>query len=265
MADMEQLLQVFYPHDIPGVTKTRIGPNCDGGYIIPLELTKKCKSFFSFGIGHNYTTEWDLANLVKKTVYLYDHTIPLIPDNAENRDGACLIHAQKGLSAVTYDKNIVNICSFYSEVSTSPADNLISLAEAIKNKESPIFLKMDVDGAEWETLKDIPTLNKIDIFVLELHGLINIPNYPVFYEAVYDTLTNLRKKFVTFHVHGNNFGPPMVYGAVHLSHCIEITLVNIAWLQELGFTYAKSTAKYPIPGLDFPCCHWVPEHPVCFE
>ena len=60
-------------------------------------------------------------------------------------------------------------------------------------------MKMDVEGAEWDSFLQTPdeVLNRIDQLAIELHGV----DYPRFISAI----KKLKRFFYVAHVHYNNF------------------------------------------------------------
>ena len=124
------------PKKVVGKNRILLGGKTDGSYVF-LDDFDKIKIAYSFGISREIQCDNELA---KKgiDVYMYDHTINGLPYNNPK------FHWSKiGLGGIN---------------STGP--NLKTLEELIKeNKhenEDNMILKMDVENAEWEALRDVP-------------------------------------------------------------------------------------------------------------
>ncbi len=80
-----------------------------------------------------------------------------------------------------------------------------------------LVMKMDVEGAEWDTLLDTPDdlLQRIDQLVVEFHGVED--------ERYLSVMSHLRKFFDPVHLHYNN------------NSCTEWILPFPAWVYEVLF------------------------------
>lgn len=251
---MQYLLQVFRPFDVTGLTKVRLGPQKDGGYIVPPELAKRCSHFISFGVGGNWGFEEALAKLVNQEVHLYDHTVTGI-----TTEDPRLVFHQQGLECVRNNPKEVSLSAALYHIPTRPAENLLTLAKALVDKSPWVFVKMDVEGAEWETLNKTSLLRgKVGILVVEIHGLLQLINSIRMYRVASRTLANLYSGFVTFHTHLNNYSKGATFGPVSFANAVEVTYINRKWLMQLGLRAVSNLDPLPVPGLDFPNG---PEHP----
>jgi hypothetical protein len=103
---------------------------------------------------------------------------------------------------------------------------------------------MDIEGAEYKTLPHLlPYFDKINGMAIEFHNL-HKQNDSADFKKITDMLLN---HFEVIHIHGNNCGGTIINTL--LPTTFEITFINKNMLSK---KISKSTAKYPIKGLDFP-------------
>ena len=109
-----------------------------------------------------------------------------------------------------------------------------------------LFLKMDVEGAEWEVFASIKrtTLKQFKQIVLEIHYPCN--------DAVtrkrrkLQALKNLKRDFEIVHVHGNNHGDETIDGNFILPEVLELTYVR----KDPEVSFVPLHDSFPMPGLD---------------
>lgn len=85
-----------------------------------------------------------------------------------------------------------------------------------------IFVKMDIEGAEYEALEILtdPDLDRISQLVLEMHELSD--RAP---EAL-ALLGRFQERFVLVHLHGNNCLPLQKWGRWQIPEVVELTWVH---------------------------------------
>ncbi len=118
-----------------------------------------------------------------------------------------------------------------------------------------LFLKMDIEGAEYEVTDEIIEQRcRINCVVAEFHDLDT--NTQGFNES----FKRLNRHFYCIHVHGNNFSP---YSQEHDFPCvIEITFLNKSLFPGSVIPVERS---YPIAQLDFACNPVKADYPLDFE
>ena len=142
-----------YFFNVYNFNKSRFGEVIDGGYVIgDLEINYDC--YISAGISNNDDFSFEFIKkykLNKCDCFGFDGTIHYFPSNL--------------IDKMTFINK--NIASYNSETTC----NLIDLIE----KNNKIFLKMDIEGCEWEWLLSMSetNLSKIAQITIELHGLTN--------------------------------------------------------------------------------------------
>ena len=137
-----------------------------------------------------------------------------------------------------------NITFIQKNINNFNDDNNSNLFDLINNYNN-IFLKMDIEGCEYQWLLslDEEKLIKFKQIVIEFHGIIT-DDYTCVFNKKY-CLYKLLKTHVIIHAHGNNYD--LVNNGI--PNVIELTFVNKNYFTiqpELNKT------KLPIIDLDFP-------------
>jgi hypothetical protein len=213
--------------------KIRLGSNNDNGYIIG-ELETNYDCYVSAGISENDSFTVYFLNKYKLDIsncYAYDGTINSFP-----YDIISLIQCiKKNIGITNNDKTT----------------NLQDLTQLYNN----IFLKMDIEGCEWEWLKitNEDNLNKISQIVIELHGITNkswhnnftFENFNTSVEEKIEILKKINKTHYLIHAHGNNADKVSYNG---IPNVIELTYVN-----KKNFNETPTLNMRPLPekNLDF--------------
>ena len=198
---LTKLKELLTVNSFKGIQKKRIGSIADGGYLIIINYlnneTYDC--YIGCGIGNNSDFENDVyVRYDNIPIYCFDGTIDRFPYNK--------IH-----NLQFFRKNI-------SSIESSSTSNMIDLLGSYNN----IFMKMDIEGSEWEYFYNLHEnyFNNINLLVLELHWDLNNIDLCI------NTLEKIRKYFYIFHIHGCSCGP-LVYVENFLFPCImELTLIN---------------------------------------
>ena len=117
-----------------------------------------------------------------------------------------------------------------------------------------VFVKMDIEGSEYDSLSAAGRLGRVAALVIEFHELGR--NWTRFVA----TLDALGQDFVIAHIHGNNH-LGCIPGTT-VPETLELTLVH----RELvaGILPAASDS-YPLPALDRPCDRRRPDLALSFE
>ena len=226
-----EALQVY---SVPLSKKERIGTQGDGGYVI-VKLDDETYDMY-IGCGINDDVEFDKALLERFphiTGFVFDGTIPCKPSGMPSQFAFVPV-------------NIGGLCS---DITT----NLVPFI----NKSKNVFMKMDIEGGEWEwiTLISNEDLGRIKQLVIEIHYLFD---YRVAAPRVkFDALKRLASMFYLVHVHGNNYTPD-TYTTKGLPYVLECTYVR-----KDAFSAHPELNTEPFPTvLDFPNCPGYPDLPL---
>lgn len=182
----------------------RVGDDFDGGYAISPNIDP-ATNCISVGVGTNVSFDIEISERLS-SVHLYDHTVSALPVEVPHN----VTFIKKGLS-------------------TKSDETFVTLDEMIEQFEpnSPLILKMDIEGAEWKILENIQksTLSRFDQIILELHHLHKL-NDAEFFKVVAKSLKNLKHTHQIVNRHANNWGRFSLIHGVPVPDVLEITLVK---------------------------------------
>ncbi len=230
---------------------TRLGPQRDGGYVIDKRIINKIDYIITCGLSDDWNFEKNFLKLNRKTkVLAYDHTVH--SSFWKKRFTKDLIHffLLKKLSIW----KIINIFKYFDylnffsqknkhfilKVGKRNVKDQVTNIKNIINQKKNILLKVDIEGGEYEILKDIKFYSKrINCLIIEFH------NIKKNLKKIYDFVDKI-KDLKSIHIHGNNINKLDKYG---YPHAIEITFINT---KKLTYKKKNNLKNYPISGLDFP-------------
>jgi hypothetical protein len=161
---------------------------------------------YSYGISTNIEFETEFCHRYNCRAHLYDHTINSLPATVPH-----FTFHKEGIG----HQNTEELKTFYHHLQFNT------------DQESNVFLKMDVEGAEFASLLEIPdeTLKRIPQIVIELHRIDQIDSEEDFNKK-YLFLKKMSKLFHVYHVHYNNYDHTVVKCGYRIPQTIEVTYVN---------------------------------------
>jgi len=197
--------------------KIRLGRQEDCGYVIVDGYDYDY--FISCGIGHDITFEEDF---MKK----YPH--------------------MQGLAFDSNDTNFENLPTQIKFIEThvgwDEKEKNTNLREYVEN-HSDIFIKMDIEGSEWNWIKKFDDLFvKVKQFVFEGHNLFGHS------QDTLECLRILNRTHYLVHVHENNAGDFIYVDGHNYPSYMEFTFIRKD-CEINGF----NTNDLPLDGIDFPC------------
>jgi hypothetical protein len=208
-------LKIFAPLYYEGLNKKRIGSNLDGGYIISyMPNDNNYDIILSGGAGNNITFEKELSLLLQKKCLLYDHTVK-----------------------IPRKKHITHFCEKLDK-------NNFGFFNSV-NKHKNIFLKLDIEGGEYEILRTLTEdqIVKFKQIVIEIHD-----------PHLEDRLKLIKKQLFTFHklihIHANNCCGTIDIKGVDIPKVMELTLVRNDTIPTN--VILKSNKWYLPTNIDFP-------------
>ncbi|MEL0008881.1 MAG: hypothetical protein VW741_03315 [Flammeovirgaceae bacterium] len=264
-------IKKLHPIDIE---LTRLGKDNDGGYVIPKIIIKKSDGVLSFGINKDWSFENDFYKKNKVKIHCYDHTVKLFSLMKYSikcfflslfyliiLDRKRFNRSLNGINIIQkynsfFNKNIVH---FKKRIWTNNKNENIKISDAIDKIISlgvkNIFIKMDIEGDEYETLNYISNYKKNIIgLVVEFH---QINKRSKDFNSI---INDLKSSFYIAHVHGNNYSK--IDNVSNLPSSLEVSFIN---KEIVNKPVLKSKNKFPISGLDQPNKHSRPDIELNFR
>jgi len=229
----------------------RLGPKRDGGYVIDKRIIRKIDHIITCGLNDDWMFEKNFLKYSNKTnVLAYDHNV-----NSSfwlKRLFKDIIHFFL-LKKLSFWK-IINIFGYLDYILFFKNKNKhfkikvgkknipskeITINEILKNKKK-VLLKVDIEGAEYEILKDIKkNYKKINFLIIEFHSIKkNLKEINKFISQI--------KDLKIIHIHGNNVHKIDKYG---FPYAIELSFINSKLIK---LQPKKNFENYPIAKLDYP-------------
>lgn len=170
------------PVAVAGCELRRFGESHDGGYLVCANWLEAISAGYSYGINGYDGWGCDLATVTGKPVHQYDCFNTDVP----RCDGSTVFHAEcVGPRTETIEGR--------------PFGSLTQHLASNGHTGRRVFVKMDIEGAEWDTLIAAPddVLTNIDQLILEFHG-VDDPKF-------LDVVKRLKEHFHVANLHMNNF------------------------------------------------------------
>ena len=220
------IYQFLCPKKVKGKKRILLGNKRDGSYVM-LNDFKNITIAYSIGIRDLIQFDKALADR-NIDVYMYDHTNNKLP--YENKR----FHWKKiGLGGILEQK-----------------ENIQTLDTMIKENghtyENNMILKMDIEGAEWNSLKDISeeTLLQFKYILIEYH--FTQLNHKLYYKI----LKKIHKTHQVFYLHCCPFTQNINFGFNTICQAIEVS-----YIIRQGNNFVTDDTIYPIANLSYGIHH----------
>ena len=117
-----------------------------------------------------------------------------------------------------------------------------------------IFLKMDIEGAEWAAIEETPTalLGRFSQITCELHCFGNFGDL-AWRQGFFRSLRKLYEHYAVVHIHANNFAGWATIANIPVPHVMEVTFANRAIYQ-----FTDTNEIFPTP-MDVACNTRLPD------
>ena len=180
--------QMLQPVALSNCELQRFGEPNDGGYLMCGNLLGNVQAGYSYGISGYDGWGCDVSTRLKVTVHEYDcfdTTEPECPKGVLKFHAECVGDKQETVEGRVFD---------------TVANQFARNGDASKR----IVLKMDVEGAEWDSFLSSPddVFEKIDQLVVEFHGVGDERNGTQ--DQKRRVVQKLRRFFEVGHIHYNN-------------------------------------------------------------
>jgi hypothetical protein len=232
-----EFIKLLKPQNI-FANKRRLGPNEDGGYVLPEFVFKDSVALFTYGVGHDSRFEEEYSTTYKKPSYLFDHTIRTVEP--------WRLKEQKEEWKRTEEYWLSKDC-YYFQHGLGFQDNCKDFYDDYKMLDTKgyVILKIDIECGEYEYFlkTDVSKMESTVMAIsLEVHWINDETNN----ENLVKILKKINEYFVLCHVHGNSWGEYWEFDGQTLPVTLELSFVNRKFVDK----YEPDNQKYPIVGLD---------------
>lgn len=224
--DLLNELLVYQPKN----SKKRFGTKGDGGYVVVDNY--KYDYYIGCGVGYDTSFDQDFLNEHKSIFGLvFDGNINYIPNF---------------LNKINYVKKNIGIIN----------DNTTSTLNFETEEYQNIFLKMDIDGNEWNWINCFQNMDNVKQLVIEVHDLFfqdfckkSSWNESAQFNGldVYSALKKLNKTHYLVHFHSNSCAEYSIIKNKEMPTVAELTYIRKKDSDILGF----NETELPIDGLDY--------------
>ena len=244
----------------------RLGSIDDGGYVLPINDVKNSDALISMGISDNWDFEKDFSKMSNAKIFAYDHSIDSnfwiskfkkdlikflklkifkpkkLYKMFQYIDFLFFFRFKKKNQFFLKKIGVTNECTSIKEI----VSNHI-------NENEKIFLKIDIEGSEYEILDQIISIqDKIQGLIIEFHNV----------SKNLDIIENFLKKIKDYlnlvHIHANNYSTK---DADQFPEALELSISSI----NLNNLDLDDVREYPIKNLDFPNSKRSPDIKFDFE
>jgi hypothetical protein len=183
-AARQQLFDEIQPVPLANCEFARFGEPHDGGYLMCANLLDEVRSGYSYGIAGYDGWGCDISRRYGVTVHQYDCfdlTRPHCP-------GGRTVFHEECVAGRTF-----------TDADGRPFETIARQFARNGDGEARVVLKIDVEGAEWESFLAVPDelLERIDQIAVEFHGVDG--------ERYLEVVRRLKRFFHVAHLHFNNY------------------------------------------------------------
>ena len=179
----EAILAELQPVALKNCRLKRFGSANDGGYLMCENLIEPLDAAYSYGVGPNDDWGCEVSRRYHVTVHQYDCFDPARP--------TC-----NGGTFVFHDECVGNQTGYREKHFFDTLENQIK-----KNGDAGrhVIIKMDIEGAEWDSLLSAPDelLASIPQIAMEMHGYGD--------PKIVDVIRKLKRNFYLVNLHFNNW------------------------------------------------------------
>ncbi len=232
------LLQELQPITLKNCVLKRFGSRNDGGYLLCDNLSDGIQSAYSYGVGVNDDFGCDVSKRFGVPVHQYD----------------CFDAARPTCNGGTFAFN--NQCIGprpETDKDTRAFDTLQNQISRNQDAGKRLILKIDVEGAEWESLLATPdaVLDQVDQIAMELHLPVEVSKRAettiVVNERHLEMIRKLKRRFHVVNLHFNNFAC-MLKADPLPAWAFQVLMVN----KRIGVPDPAAPAPAPFNALNAP-------------
>ncbi len=246
-------LKIFHPYEAEGLQ--RLGNKHDGGYVVHFPSLQDVDCLMNYGVGYNVKFEKQFHKLTGKPVYAFDPTLKKI---------SYITDELKRGALYTGGKHVLRLMMWLVQENNLPKHGIHFIEEGLSAHNSEhyktlnyhltkynlhhkkLFLKIDIEGAEYDVLKE-------DSFYDALQNTVQLIFEFHYVKEKLQELAEIMKRIAQthtlIHIHGNNNASTFVYNNKNVPEGIEVVFLHNSYLPEKKL----SGKEYPVEGLDVPC------------
>jgi len=243
----------------------RVGPNEDGGYVIPKIILDKTSILFGLGVNDDWRFEADFKQRSGCEVVCYDHTVTAKFWRRRFKKGLMeFILLRRLIPRKIFDifkyfpykrffngKNAVHhkIMIGYDMPGATSIDGIIKTY----NRKDGIFFKIDIEGSEYRVIEQLKNYPDIMVgFVIEFHDI------DIHRDRISKFITEL-DRYQLVHIHANNVAEKTDGNG-------DPVTVEMSFLRDdLVENHHEESTSYPIIDLDYPNSSKDKDLPLKFE
>jgi hypothetical protein len=227
----DRLFAGLQPVKLRNCELVRFGEANDGGYLVCGNLLTEVGAAYSYGISGYDGWGCEVSTRLKVPVHQYDcfnTTRPSCPT------GQPIFHPECVAGSASTDAEGRRFDSLQSQIQKN--------GDAGKH----LIVKMDVEGAEWNSILETPdqVLDQVDQFIFEFHGIERDK------ERYLQVVNKLNRLFDVAHLHFNNYAC-LGSGAPFPAWAYEVTYVNKR-LADVDPAGGKVTLPNPLDAPNMP-------------
>jgi len=179
----EQILAELQPVSLKNCTLKRFGSANDGGYLMCENLIAPVDGAYSYGVGKNDDWACDVSRQYHVPVHEYD----------------CFDPARPTCSGGTFIFHNECVSDRPGERDSRFFDTLDSQVNKNGDIGQHLVMKMDIEGAEWDSLLATPDelLSSFSQIAMEMHGFDD--------PKIVEVLRKLKRNFYCVNLHFNNW------------------------------------------------------------
>ncbi len=204
ISKLKALIAALHPYTTDK-SLIRLGPDGDGGYLIPDDL-EDIKACFSPGVSTVCGFEKRCAEMGME-VFMADKSIDKLPDSHEN-----FHFIKKYIGAISND-DFITLDDWVKSVIPEGNDDLI--------------LQIDIEGYEYETFLAMSDtlLKRFRIIVIEFH-MLNQLFSKSFFSVASSAFYKILQNHSVVHIHPNNIGFTTYKSGIEIQDCMEFTFLR---------------------------------------
>lgn len=234
--ELRALIQSLHPL-VPNQPLIRLGPQGDGGYLVPDDLAG-IQACFSPGVSFVSGFEKDCAELGMQ-VFLADNSVNHPADQHE------LFHFTKKNLGVTTNESFMTLANW--------------VASSLPASDADLMLQTDIEGYEYDIFLSTPDalMKRFRIIVAEFHLLDQLFSTP-FFNLARCAFEKILQTHVCVHIHPNNYRRPVQLNGVSIPQVMEFTFLRKDRIQsstyQSRFPHPLDCDNSPNPPMALPEC-----------